>query len=199
VTFAHLRERIDDAPAHQPKIAGIERDIDLRQPADEPIKQPRRDALEEPLPFARAADRVDDVIPFAPFGDEVDDQLGRILQVAVHQDHRVAARRLEPGGRGELVPEVARQVDDDELAHRPRDPAQCGERPVRAPVVDEDELVLGAALDALHDPRDAPRKLFDVPFFVVHGDDDADHGCGASSPLRKDSRTACQKSGKSNS
>jgi hypothetical protein len=51
--------------------------------------------------------RVHDVVAFAPFFEKLLDQLGRVLQVAVHQNRRVAAADVEPGGRGDLVSEVS--------------------------------------------------------------------------------------------
>ena len=59
-------------------------------------------------PAALAALGVDHVEPAAPAGDQVGDHLGRVLQVGVDHDHRVAARVVEPGGDGDFLAEVAR-------------------------------------------------------------------------------------------
>ena len=40
------------------------------------------------------------------------DDLGRVLQVGVHHDDRAAGGVVEPGGDGDLMAEIARQLDE---------------------------------------------------------------------------------------
>ena len=68
-------------------------------------------ALEDVL-FPGAAHAVDDLRAVAPGGDEVGEDLRRVLEVAVHLDHRAAACVVEAGCERGLVAEVAREAED---------------------------------------------------------------------------------------
>ncbi len=123
-----------------PVSTGIETFV---EPPDDAVEQRRGEQLEAALAGAPAARRVDDVVAVAKLGEEVVDQLGRVLQVAVHQHDRVAARRVEPGGRRDLVAEVARERDDAQVRVGVGRAEQLLERRVAAAVVDQDHLVRG--------------------------------------------------------
>src|SRR5690606_39774059 len=58
------------------------------EPADHPVEQVRRTALEHALAGARGTRPVDVVITFAPALDEARNQLGRILAVRVEDQRR---------------------------------------------------------------------------------------------------------------
>jgi hypothetical protein len=55
-------------------------------------------------------------VALAPAGQELGDDLGGILEVAVHGDHRGAAGQVEAGAERRLVAEIAAEVDRDHLA-----------------------------------------------------------------------------------
>jgi len=114
VRLARAFERIDDAPAHQPEIARIDGDRHVGETARDAIEQARRHHFEGAFTAARAARRIDDVVARAPLLDERGDEFGRVLQIAVHQDDRIAKRRIQSRRRGELMAEVSREIDDDQ-------------------------------------------------------------------------------------
>ena len=124
------------------------------------------------LPFARTLghDRVDDLVARAPARDELRDHLGRVLEVAVHREDRLAAGEIETGGERELMPEPAREADD--LEARVARVSLDGEpvRAVGAPVVDEDHLP--GVLERVEHTREARDELWQQLLLVPEGNDD---------------------------
>ena len=84
--LAELVQRDDDAAAHEAEVARVERDLDGDHRGEEAIEDLRRDELEERLAGARATSAVDDVVALAPLLEHLDDDLGRVLEVGVHDD-----------------------------------------------------------------------------------------------------------------
>ena len=85
-------------------------------------------------------------LPPAP--EKLRDDLGRVLQVGVHDHDRVAVRVVHARGDRQLVAEVAREREQLD----PRVPLGAGGRPRRravpAAVVDEEQLeILGLLLE----------------------------------------------------
>ena len=93
-----------------------------------------------------------------------------MLEIAVHHDHGIAAREVDPGGDRELMSEVAGELRDLEawiaLVHL--DEHQVAE--VGAAVVDEDRL--GVAVEAGEHRGQAALKLRQGLLLVVDRDDD---------------------------
>ena len=112
VGLAQLAQRDDDPAAHEPEVARVERDLDRDHRGEDPVEPPRGDELEPGLPFAPAPPAVDDVEPLAPLRDHLEDDLGRVLEVGVHHDDGLAARVVDAGGDGRLVPEVSGEGQD---------------------------------------------------------------------------------------
>ena len=91
-------KRIERAPAHQPEVAGVERDVDLGRARQQPVETVRGRALECGLAGAAPAHAVDDVgaarrASPASIGGE---QLGRVLEIGVDDQDGVAAAKVEP-------------------------------------------------------------------------------------------------------
>jgi len=140
VAFARVAQGDDHAPAHQPEIAGVDRDRHIGQATDRAIEDARGQNLERALAGPLAARRVDDVVALAKLGQEGADQFGRVLKVAVHQHDGVAASGVEPGGRRDLVAEIARQRDYPQVPVGGRGRQELRQRVVPAAVVDADQL-----------------------------------------------------------
>ena len=139
--------------------------------AEHPIEQMSGGALEPAVAGARQAARIDDVVAFLPFGDQLLDDLGRILQVGVHDDDRSALCRVHAGGDGDLVAEIARQADITEARVAPGKRLQHEGAGIRAAVVDEDRL---RRLIKLGEQQVEPAHQHrQHRFLVEHGDDDA--------------------------
>ena len=116
---------VDHAPRHQPEVAGVHRNVDRRHAADEAIEQRRRRALEPGLAVARAALGVDDVEALAVFFVERRDQLGRILQVGVHDHDGRAAAHVDAGGNRDLMAEVSAEVHRLDVTDRRSPDREC--------------------------------------------------------------------------
>ena len=80
-------------------------------------------------------------MPGSPRVEELADDLGRILQVAVHDDDRLSAGMIDAGRDRGLVSEVPAEMEDDEPGVvRGQAVGELG-GPVAAAVVDPDDLV----------------------------------------------------------
>jgi len=106
VRLARAFERIDDAPAHQTEVTGVDRDRNVRQAARDPIEEARGKKFEHALAASRPPRRIHDVVARPPTLDELGDEFGGILEIAVHQHDGIADRDVESRGCGELVAEV---------------------------------------------------------------------------------------------
>jgi len=167
-------ECFDNPPAHQPEVARVDGDRYIRQAPNDAIKRARRYELERPLAFARAPRRINDVVAFSPAFQKRTDQFGRILQIAVHQHDRIPPRGIDARRRSELMAEVPRQVDDDDLVVRQCKVAKPQQRCVARAVVHQDQLVTRRSGQLAHDAADTPHQFVDVAFFVEDRDDDRD-------------------------
>ena len=64
------------------------------------------------------------VEPLAPFRDELGDELRRILQITVHQHHRILRRDLHAAAKRRLRAEIARMRDAEDRADSMRSSAR---------------------------------------------------------------------------
>ena len=185
--FGRTLERVDDAPAHQAKIAGVDRDRNFREAPDHAVEESCGKQLEWALALARAAHGVDDVVALTPFRHKLRDELGRILEIAVHQDHGVTLRDVHTGRRGKLVTEIAGEVDDHDMLAARKFVANAFERAIGAAVVDQDNLIGRSAFQTPDDRHNALDERRDVTFLVVQGYDDAEyrHDRSASTRARR--------------
>ena len=109
MALARLPQSVDDAPAHQTKIAGVDGYRNVRQPAYDTVKYGSRQDFEAALAAAAPPRCKNDVVAGLIAVEKLSDEFGRILQIAVHEDNRVAVGSVEPRGRRDLMPEIARQ------------------------------------------------------------------------------------------
>src|SRR5919106_1492518 len=93
-----------------------------------------------------------------------------MLEVAVHRDDCIAARKIEPGRERDLMAESSRETDDLEPRIAPVLLHSEPIRPVRAPVVDEDDLPV--APEALQGRRELLGELGQDLLLVAQGNDD---------------------------
>ena len=137
--------------------------------AHEAIERRGRGLLQPAVAVAQAALRIDHVVAVMPGGDQSRDHLRRILQVGVDDDHRIALRMVEPGGGGDLLAEIARQVDHGDVAVGLPQHLDDAERGVAAAVVDVDDLPRCA--QRRHRRGEAAMHFADDLGLVVHRDD----------------------------
>ena len=99
-----------DAAVHQPEIAGIERNIHVGDAADQAVEERGRPELEPSFALALGAHGVGDVVALAPLLDHPQHHFGRVLQVGVHDDHRIAVGKVHAGGDRDLMAKIAAEV-----------------------------------------------------------------------------------------
>ena len=97
-----------------------------------------------------------------------------MLQIRVHDDDRVAARVIEPGGDGDLLAEVAAERDGAIARIKLMGSAQPLKRAVAGAVVDENDLEgIGRTLQ---NRRQRLHEKVKIVRLVEHGDDDRKFG-----------------------
>ena len=174
--FGQAQERVERAPAHQPEIAGVERNRRVGHAVEQAIERRRRRFLEERLALARATHGIDYVGFFgrhlrAHFAE----QFGRILQIGVDDQYLLPAAQIEPRGQRQLVAVVARQVDRDQPGVARRQLLHDLPAIVLRPVVDQDELIILADF-RLRRRGDARVELRQRQRLVIARDDDRERG-----------------------
>src|SRR2546430_12965684 len=170
VVLPHEAELVERTPVDEPEVPGVGWDLDVAQPAQDAVEEPDRGAAEEGLDAPVLADRVDDLVAFAPAGDQVGRELRRILEIAVHDDDRVARRAVEAGRDRHLVAEVAREPEHLETGVAPAQVREQVGAPVRAAVVDEDHL--GGAVQAVEHGTKSTLQLRQRLLLVEDRDDE---------------------------
>ena len=139
--LAQRGERERGAPAQQPEVARVERDVEVRRGAQDPVEDRCGRLLEGGLAAPLGSHRADDLEPLAPPCDQLGHDLGRVLQVRVHGDHRVAVGVVEPRRERGGVAEVPRKGDDAHVRGVLRAKRLQGRgRGVEGSVVDVDHL-----------------------------------------------------------
>ncbi len=190
VALGHRLQRVHHAAIHQPEVARVERDRRVRHGVDQAVEDLRRPQLDRGLAFTLAAHAVDHVDAAAPAREHLQHHLGRILQVGVDQDDRLAFGVGDAGGDGHLVAEVARERHDAHARIAGLDAAQQLEGAITAAVVDEDQLEPGLAAAAEH--RGEPAVgLGDDVFLVEARHHDGDQRLGAGSDVGRHVRPPC--------
>jgi hypothetical protein len=178
VLLAQRAQRQHDGAAHEAEVARVDGDRDAAQhDAQQAIERRGRRALEPGLAVPLATHGVDDVVPFAPARDHGAHDLGRILQVGVHDDDGVALGAVDARRDGGLVAEVARERQDLVARLARGELLEHGQRLILRAVVDEDDLPAGADLGQLgQEITQAPIELGDDELLVEHRDHERKDG-----------------------
>ena len=110
VALRHLPQGCGGARRQQAEIAGIFRNFVARAEVHQRVECLHAEPMHRRLVFAMRLGGVDHVIAvIEPMADELVDQIGRMLAVAVDEQHRAVARMFEAGEQGGFLAEIARQ------------------------------------------------------------------------------------------
>jgi len=174
VAFARLAQCVDDAPAHETEIAGVDGDRDVGEPANDAVERRRGQNFEAAFAAAPTAGGVHDIVAGPIALEKVTDEFGRVLQVAVHEHDGVAAGRVQAGRGRDLMAEISRQREHAQVRVDPRGGDELLTGGVAAPVVDADDFIIERRFgQAAHDCRDAAQQFVDVAGLIVKRDHDA--------------------------
>ncbi len=113
-----------------------------------------------------------DLVPLRRLRMQAANLLGRILEVAVHDDRPAATRLRQARGDGGVLPEVPTQPEGSDVRVFLREPAEDLPRPVGPAVLDEDELI--AARGPVEALRQPPVELREWALAGVNRNDDAE-------------------------
>jgi hypothetical protein len=171
----HCQQDIKRPPGHQPKIAGVERDVDLRRARQQPVEAVRRRPLERGFAGAAVAHSINHVGAVLAHGlEHPGQQFGRVLQIGVDDQDGVTAAQVESRGQRQLVTVIARQVDRDQVRILGRE--FLHDRPARiarAVIHQNDLIILAHRLSGGR--AEALMKRSKAGFLVEAGDDDRQH------------------------
>ena len=175
VGLLELHDFEDDSPGHEPEVAGIGRDLHVGDFVDHLVAAAGDELLDPRFAGAGAALRQDDVVALPPLFDHLMDELGRVLQIDVHDDDGVAARIVHAGERGHRLAEAAGELEEFD----PVVLGALGEDNVLGAIRrrihrKDDFVVLG---DLAQDRPNPAKELGDIFLFAEDGDNDAqEHG-----------------------
>ena len=87
--FRHRAHRVERAPVDQSEVAGVHRDRHLAEARHETVEAAGDRESGAGLTGAVVAHRVDDVESLAPLLRELQRDLGRVLEIGIHDDDRL--------------------------------------------------------------------------------------------------------------
>ena len=141
VALGKLPQRGRGARRQQAEVAGILRDLLPRAPVDQRVEAVHREPPQQRFIVAMGLGGIDHVIAaIDPVADQLLDQIGRMLAVAVHEQHRAAPGMVQPRHQGGFLAEIARQRHHLNVERIGLESARDGERGVGAAVIDIDDL-----------------------------------------------------------
>ena len=110
--FGEVLELIDNAAVHESKVAGVRRNVDARELADDAVETERRKAFEKRFSGTLVALGINHLITFTPLFHHHRDKAWRVLKVSVNNDDCIALCMVEACTECGLVPEVTAEVDN---------------------------------------------------------------------------------------
>ena len=128
IPVANVEERVDDLPRDHAERAVLGRPCPCRMKTFIRRKYARAgEAARTRTAPARRASGEDDVVALGRLVEQPRNLLGRILEVAVHDDCPPPPALREPGGDGCVLTEVAAQADRADAGVAPARPARIGQ------------------------------------------------------------------------
>ncbi len=173
VAFGEAVELVDDAAVHQAEDSGIGDFGQFGHEAHEGVEELEADAACAAVSAAAALTK-DDLKSFLPFFDHGGDDFGRVLKIAVDQDHAVAGGVVDAGSDGGLMAEIAGEADELDAGVLGVIFANNLGGAVAAAVIDQDDFPVVAG--GVEGGADAAAELGEVVFFVEDGGYDGNHG-----------------------
>ena len=159
-------KEVEHAAIDQAKVAGIDRNVVVAEPGDEPIEKAPHGVHEHRF-GPRPSHAVDDLETGLPKLDKVEDELGRVLQIAVDLDRGVTASKTIAGEDRALESEIPRETINSHPGIAGGKPIEALERAVAAAIVGEDKFPAIPVGDPLERPIDGVVERFHVGLFVV--------------------------------
>src|SRR3984893_14682922 len=142
VAILEVVDDIDSRAIEQHKIRASGLDVDVADRIEHAIEQTRRETLRPRILLGHIeALRDDDARAPPPFRDQGRHHLGRMLEVAIHQDDRLAARMAQPRAESRLMAEIAREGDVAHTLVALRQRLDLGKSAVGRAVVHEYDFV----------------------------------------------------------
>ena len=105
--LAQAAQGTDADGVQEAEVARVGLQGDARGVAEQGVEGGREPSAEEGLAAAGTAAGIDVVVALLPEAEHVGDQLGRMLQVGVHDHHAVAGDIVETGQHGSLFAIIA--------------------------------------------------------------------------------------------
>ena len=175
IALGKLAQRGRGPRRQQAEVAGIFRDFLPRAVIDQCVEAMHGDAPQPRFIVAVRLGGIDHIeAAFDPVADQLLDQGGRMLAVAVHEQHRAEPGMVQPRHQRRFLAEIARQRHHLDVEPVGAKPARDVERRVGAAVIDIDDLAAEAvALPQRLRQRAEPLVQKGQPgCLIIEGDDD---------------------------
>jgi hypothetical protein len=104
-------ESVSHPAADQTEVAGVPRNLHIRKSSNEAVHDADEAVPPSRVSASDGSNAVDDIEPFLPLGEKGWYDVGRVLQVRVQHDDRIAAREFVARGYRSLDPEVPTESD----------------------------------------------------------------------------------------
>jgi hypothetical protein len=110
IAFRHLPKRVCGARRQEPEVAGVFRNFVARPPIQQGIKRMNAGSPQPGFILAMSLCRIDHVVTIIePTRHQRVDQIGRMLSVAVHEQHCARRGVIEPRQERGFLAEISRQ------------------------------------------------------------------------------------------
>ena len=158
------RNEFERLAVDQAEVAGVAGYRRFRERADETVEEIGGYPLEPAFAVTRRTLRADDLIALSPFGDHRVNDFGRVLQIGVHDDRSAAGGAVESGGDGDLMTEIARELDEPVAPVVARLALDHNRARVLGAIVDDDHLA--RRVEGIEQGVEPPQQHRDDGFLV---------------------------------
>src|SRR5208283_651000 len=176
VMLRHAANVVHDPAGHQPKITGIQRQIDVREFGHHAVKdkitKPQRQRLFSPHTLG-----VHHLVSFSKLFQELWDDLRNILQIAIHYHDRIARDMIQSCSNRRLMPKVPGERNRHDARILTGCLAEHFEGPIRAAIVHKYDLVRPGR-ESIEHSLNAQQKLRQNALFIMDRNRDRETNSG---------------------
>lgn len=174
VFLTEAKVGIHHAPVEQAVVGRPWFQFEFRHRIEECIEKPWGDSFQERSAMNLRSAVVDDIVILLPFFQEFRNPFDRVLSVGIERDDRVPVREFQPGGDGELLPEVSAQIDSFYPCIRFTESLYGTPSVVRTPVIHKNDLVFVFIGEVFQNGCEFPIYERNILFFPIRGYDYGD-------------------------
>ena len=170
IAFGHGVQLIDHPARHQPEIAGVGGNGNVDQPVEQAIEAGGTGALKQAFTAPLDALAIDHVMALRQREQHLREQFRRVLQIGINHQHQLAPADGKPGGKRQLVPMVARQINPDDGARARAMLADQAPGAVARTIIDQHDLVIAGKLRFANRRQPGNQRVDDLLLVIARHD-----------------------------